>query len=112
LIFMAYAGWTVLGPHLESERQAGLPCAPKSIEAQCYTFSRDNCSSLWIHFESECKAEAKKKMEGKASTKLLGPGIKRCTYKRLDQSFRSNRRTPIHPECNAHFSSLDSLSAD
>lgn len=112
LLFLSYASWTILGPMLEAERLAQLPCAPKSLEAQCYSFSRDNCAAVWSHFENDCKMEVKKKMEGSSSTKLTGPIVRKCTYKKMDQSFRSNRKIPVEAICREHFSSLDALSLE
>ena len=111
-VFMAYAGWTVMGPRLEAERIAQLPCAPQSLESQCYTFSRDNCSTLWTHFENDCKSEAKRALAGKPNSRLTGPIVRKCTYKKMDQSFKSNRKTPVNQACQSLFSSLDSHSFD
>lgn len=110
MVFAFYSGWTIVGPKLEEERLAQMPCAPKSLEAQCYTFSRNNCSMVFTHFENDCRAEVKRALAG--STKLSGPMVRKCTYKRMDQSFKNNRKSPVEPTCQAHFSSLDALSLD
>lgn len=109
LVFLGYLGWVVLVPKFEAEEIASHPCAPQNLESRCYTFSKENCSSLWLHFEQECREDVKRTVTARRSTALTGPLIRKCTYKKLDQSFRANRRTPVDAGCQAHFSSLDSL---
>jgi hypothetical protein len=110
LVFLGYFGWVTLVPRFEAEEIASKPCAPQNIEARCYSFSKENCSSLWTHFEQECRDEVKRTITSRRATALTGPIVRKCTYKRLDQAFHANRRSPVDPECQAHFDSLDSLS--
>lgn len=108
-VFFSHLAWTFLEPRLEAERVAGEACGPLSIERQCYTFSKENCSSLWSHFHKDCNETVQKELAAKPSTSLVGPRVRRCTYQKLDRSFRSNRRTPTNPICNTHFSSLEGI---
>ncbi|MEZ0392526.1 MAG: hypothetical protein ACAH59_09935 [Pseudobdellovibrionaceae bacterium] len=112
LVLLGHVLWVILVPRFEAEKIAQEPCAPSSIEMQCYTFSKNNCSSLWTHFQDECKAEVKQRFAGKATSLLTGPMVKKCTYKKLDRSFRSNRRSPTETLCQEHFSVLDAPSLD
>jgi hypothetical protein len=107
IIFVLHLGWIFLVPRLAEEEQNSLPCSAKSIEVQCYTFSQENCSAVWDHYSKECTEEVKRTIVSRRSTVLTGPIVRRCIYKRLDQSFRSNRRTPLNDRCNEFFNSLD-----
>ncbi len=108
VIFTLYLAWVLLIPRLNEEAMMSQPCSPRSLELQCYTFSQENCSAVWEHYSKDCTEEIKREILSRRSTALTGPLVKRCIYKRLDQAFHSNRRTPINLECTTFFNSLDS----
>jgi hypothetical protein len=107
LAFILHLGWVFLVPMMSDEEAASLPCAAQSLELQCYTFSHENCSAVWDHFAKDCTEEVKRTIISRRSTALTGPIVRKCIYKKLDQSFRSNRRTPSNEACERLFSSLD-----
>lgn len=109
LFFLGHLGYELLAPRFEAEEINSKPCAPQNLEFRCYTFSKENCSSLWTHFEQECREETKRSVTSRRATALTGPIVRKCTFKRLDQSFRANRRSPVDSACEAHFKSLDAL---
>ncbi len=110
LVFVLHMGWIFLVPRLAEEELGSQPCSPNTVEALCYTFNQENCSAVWQHFSQECTDEVKRTVVSKRSTVLTGPIVRRCVYKRLDQAFRSNRRTPLNDRCSQFFSSLDAPS--
>lgn len=112
LIFILHLAWVFLIPRMEEEEAMSKPCSPKTLEMQCYMFSQENCSSVWDHYSKECYEEVKRTILSRRSTALTGPIVRRCIYKRLDQSFRTNRRTPLNELCENHFNSLDAMSLE
>jgi len=107
LVFILHLGWVFLAPRMAFEEAASQPCSNQSLELQCYTFSQSDCSSVWEHYSKDCGEEIKRTITARRSTALTGPILRRCIYKRLDQSFRSNRRTPLNERCEKLFSTLD-----
>lgn len=110
-LFMILA-WQWLEPRIKAEEAAQQACAPETLEMRCYTFSGENCRSVWAHFERECKQDVKQELLAQGSTRLTGPIVKKCIYKRMDLSFHNTRRTPIDPDCEQHFKLLDAPSLD
>jgi hypothetical protein len=111
IMFFLYLGTNLieLSPETAEPPQA---CSSEGLVSKCYTLSQDSCVTVWDRFQNECAVEVKKKYEGKAVSVLPGPIVKKCTLKKLDKAFRSQRKTPENSECQAHFSSLDALSID
>ncbi len=107
MLLMLHLSWIFLVPKLNDEEMMSQACSPKSLEVQCYTFSQENCSSVWEHYSQDCNEEIKQKVTSRRSTALTGPMVRRCIYKKLDQSFHSNRRTPLNETCQKLFQSLD-----
>jgi hypothetical protein len=110
MAFLLHLAWVFLVPMMAEEEAASLPCATQSLELQCYTFSQENCSVVWDHFAKDCTDEVKRTIISRRSTALTGPIVRKCIYKKLDQSFRTNRRTPTNEACEKLFSSLDAPS--
>jgi hypothetical protein len=110
LIFLAHMGWEILIPYLDAEELAARACAPRSLEARCYTYTNTDCTSIWTHFDQECRDEVKRNLDPKRATALTGPMVRKCTYKKLDQSFKGSRKATADSGCQSHFNSLIDLS--
>lgn len=106
--FFLYVAWYFLAPMLAEEQVNSGPCSPNSIEKRCYTFTTSTCSTVWSHFENDCREEVKKTVLAVSPSALTGPMTKRCIYKRLDSSFQNARRSVDDALCKSHFKEVTS----
>ena len=111
-IVTVYVLLEVLGPELETEILDYQTCGPKTLEAQCYKMSHENCRSVWTTFEVDCRAEIKAKTDPKRLTSLVGTEIKKCVQKKMDKTFHSTRKIDGGLLCQSFFAGLDAPSLD
>lgn len=111
LIFSLYLAWQgVLG--LLDDQEVG-PCQESSVEIRCYNLAKENCRTVWETYEGQCKAEIKSQLDPKKVTSLIGPQVRGCTYRSLDQALRSTRKmVPADQRCLEHFQKMDAPRVD
>jgi hypothetical protein len=97
----------IISPMLEAEDIAAEPCAPQTLQSQCYTMPHSACTSIWTQYEKECRDQIEAIPENNKVGALLGSQIQRCTRKKFDRSFKSARRLMSNSECYQLFNSLD-----
>jgi hypothetical protein len=104
--FIVHFGMVVIVPIIEAEDLAGQPCNERTLSMRCYSTTRDNCQVAWARFENDCRSESLSIRQNRP-TSLLGPVVKKCTLKKMDQAFRSTRRMTPDSDCQNLFTDLD-----
>ena len=104
--FIIHFGVVVIVPVIEAEDAAALPCNEKTLSMRCYSLARENCQMAWSRFEKDCKVESMSIRQDRP-TSLLGPVVKKCTLRKMDQAFRSTRKIITDPACKDLFADLD-----
>jgi hypothetical protein len=107
LIFLLGFMQALISPMLKAEDMAAAPCAPQTLQSQCYTMPHDACTSIWTQYEQSCRQQVEAKPENNKVGALLGLQIKHCAQRKFDRSFKSSRRLMSNADCYQLFSSID-----
>jgi hypothetical protein len=104
--FIIHFGFVVIVPVIEAEDTVSMPCNDQTLSMRCYSLARENCQMAWQRFEKDCKNESLSIRQDRP-TSLLGPIVKKCTFRKMDQAFRSTRKTAVDIDCKGLFADLD-----
>jgi|GEM_PF-2611848 len=107
LIFLLGFMQALINPMLQAEDMAAEPCAPQTLQSECYTMPHNACATIWTQYQQTCRQQIEAKPENNKVGALLGLQIQHCAQRKFDRSFKSSRRIMSNPDCYQLFSAID-----
>lgn len=99
---------TYVSPAMIEEDLAKEPCGSATPQGVCYSIDHGLCQSLWQKARGDCQIEMSDIIKSRP-TGLIGPGLNRCSARKMDKAIRYNRAKTESAYCKAYFKYIEEV---